>query len=249
MLFKKTFLEIGSDKWCCWEFDRKGNIVEQTHIKVPEDTLWNPEAMSHLIKKHIPKGKVFFLLNSAQTIVRLGEKRRKEIAKQFPFGEDSDKYIFDQNKIGNKWWYTAVPAEIPRSLVEMCQINGISVSRLQLIETLEYRITNYLSDMPNSPFWLLLPQKPGIRLIIVENGTPKNCYFFSDNPKFRIKELTRLWKHTPAKAALVLSDDPGYEWLGEFLKEKDIDIQHRGFEDLKWTMMQRFFVSLSATKS
>jgi hypothetical protein len=194
-------------------------------LRSPQDLWKNPEA----IAQRLPKisGKLLFLLNLSQTSVRLSDA-------SFPFDGEAN-YNFSRKVIAEEIWTTAAPAHISDSLVEMCRIKKIRPGRIHSIDTLEYRMSQYFgrlfkdSGSGQCPFWLLLPQEPGVRLIALQGGVPCGSYFFSNDPDFRLKELTRLWMHKPAGSAFVMSDDPVYLWLRKFLQEKSVNLLEQDF--------------------
>jgi len=209
---------------------------------MPADCLWDPKAMADQFAVSIPQGKILFLLNLSQTVVRFSDSLDPDTT--FPFGDRSSKYIFSHNIIEEKkFWMTALPAEISHRLVEMCRLKRIHPNRIQAIDTLEYRMAHYFGKQYKAPLWLLLPQVPGIRLITMEGGLPCSCYFFSND--FRFQELARLWmcQSIPPQYAIVLAEDEDmrYQWLREFLEEKSVELlRHDQGQDFKQAMIEEF---------
>jgi len=240
-----TCIEIGSQTLYIWQVNQKRGVSPPEQITVPKNTLWNPQSLTQLIKGQIFGRKLLFLLNTSQTIVRLSDETvtASDIEKTFPFVKQPEEYVFSYDIIGEKTWITAVPSETPISLVEMCRLKGVRSGRIQAIDTLEYRMSRYLGNLHKSPFWLLLPQEPGIRLITLQNGMPILCYFFSNDSNFRLQEITRIWlcQPTPPQSAYILSDNPAYLWLHEFLKEKSVGVLE---QDFKQSMIAEWVRSL-----
>ena len=140
-----------------------------------------------------------------------------------------------------KLWSTALPKYVSDSLVEMCSIKGVRPSRVQAIDTLEYRMACYFGRLIGSSFWLLIPQKPGIRFVDFDGGIPRGCYFFSNDVDFRVKELTRLWRFKPPQSAVILSEDLDYLWIRDFLEEKSIKLIHpQEGQDFKCNMIEEW---------
>ena len=224
MLHTWTCLEVGFSPWYIWQINWKGSVSAADQIVVPPEDLWNPQAMA----QHINNigGRLLFLLNIAETCVRLA-------GASFPFDE-KDGYNFNCGAIKDEIWTTAVPGHISDSLVEMCRLKGIRPGRINAIDTLEYRMSLYLSNLFDGTHWLLLPQEPGIRLIVLKNGIPCGSYFFSKDPIFRLKELNRLWACHPAESAVKILDDPTYLWLWKFLQEKGVEVYE---QDLRKDMI------------
>jgi len=217
-----TCIEIGASVWYIWQIDHKNNVSKAKSLTVPANTLWNPNAMAQLINERIGK-KVIFLLNTSQTIIKLSEDSL--LAQDLSYEKDG--YIINCSIFDNKkMWTSATPKSLPNYLIEMCRLKKIRTGRIQVIDTLDYRITRYLSKLYSSILWILLPQEPGIRLIVLQNGIPLSSYFFSNNPDFRENELTRIWLHESfsPQHAVILSDDKAYEWLNYFLKEKFVEL-------------------------
>jgi len=224
---------VGYGAWFIWKFNRKGKngIPAPERVLMPPECLWNPQAMAERLTVPVPKGKVLFLLSTAQTVVRLTGRADAETdaSAAFPFGDQSDKYVFGCNTLGDTKWLTAVPANISDSLVEMCRIKGIRPGRIAVIDTLEYRMAEYFGKLygsSHSPLWLLIPQEPGIRLVVLEKGVPQSSYFFSNAPDFRYNELLRIWlcQSNLPMHVIVLAEDEKYRWLREFFEEKSVEL-------------------------
>ena len=211
---KWTIVEASHELWHIWYTNRKGLIIGQSRLTVPPKALWNPQEMAKMIEERFPPGKLLFLLSTGASIVRVGE-----VDLEKTFGAE---YVFSEGKLGGISWITALPLEISEALVELCRLKGLRFGRIKTIDTLEYRLANYFKN--ENSFWLFVPQELGIRLVTMEKGIPLGCYFFSNAPDFRVKELTRLWHHqnTPPKSAYVASDT--LTWLREFLEEKSVKV-------------------------
>ena len=224
-------IEIGAKTWQIWRADRSGNISEPSEIIVPNGALWDPQAMSKLIKGQILEKRLLFLLNSAQTIVRVNtalpferyiEHHATDMSNTKP-----EEYIVSRCTINDVEWTCGIPSEISSGLVEMCRLNGIRPDRIHTIDTIEFRMFCYLSRLSDEALWLFLPQEPGIRLITLQSGIVPVCYFFSNDDVFRVRELTRFWlcQPTEPQSAFILSDDSDYLWLKGFLEERSVEVQ------------------------
>ena len=221
MLNTWTCMEVGSVHWHIWQINRKGLVSAIDRVIVPSEDLWNPLSMSRGIKTINLDKKIIMLLNTPQTSVRISS----DPDTNFTFWRETGEYIFSRNTIGKKTWVTAVPSKISNSLLEMFRLINVRPGRIHAIDTLEYRMACYFGKLHKSNFWLLIPQKPGIRLIILEEGLPCSCHFFSNDPVFRLKELTRiLLSRTLPKLAFVLSCDQDYIWIEDFLQENSIEL-------------------------
>ena len=180
---------------------------------VEVDHAWNPEVLKDFPGKF---SKIVFLLNTAQTIVKLNDE-------PFPF-KDESKYVFSQNKIDTTLWKTAISLEFSNSLIESCGLFGIKPGKIHAIDTLEYRMCDHLSTIyRNELICLFFMQPPGIKLIFLQDGLPQSCYFFSNDPNFRILELTRIWlsQLNAPKTALLMSD---CAWLQVFLSDRQVKV-------------------------
>ena len=220
MFFSWTCIEVGSETWYIWELSRKGSVSSARKLAMPPEALWDSEAMAERLKG-IAGRKVLILLNTARTSIRLSDA-------PFSFGENAPEYIFSRNTILDKAWTSAVPEEISGSLVEMCRLLSVRPNRILHLDTLEYRMSCYFGGLfTEGSFWLILPQKPGIRLIILNDGAALACYFISNDPDFRLQELTRIWmcQQFHPKHAVILSDDTDYFWIWDFLEEKSVEMQ------------------------
>jgi len=192
-------------------------------IEIGQDyCLTNPQLLANSLED-IPKGKIIFLLNIAQANVSLLSDAN------IPPHFNSDKYINSQALLPDgRFWLTTIPAQISDTLLEMCRIKKIRLKRIQAIDTLEYRLANYCYQQSMVSTHLFLPLKSGIRLIAFDDKGVCFHYFFSNNPEFREKELSRIYAHhnAPPQNAVILSDDSAYDWLGvtfdDTLKEKMI---------------------------
>ena len=228
---KKTCIEVGTSAWFFRHFDRKGNLIASPNkIMVPEDLLWNAQSLAQHIKDNKGQitGRLLFLLDISQTFVRIDA--------DFPFDEKSGKYVFSQEAIGDVVWKTALPSEVSGALVEMVALLGVKPSRIHTIDTLEYRMARYLSGIHSVSFWLLLPQGAKIRLVIMQEGLFVGCYFFSNAPDFRVKEVSRFLLSYPPKLAILMSDDPDHLWLHEFLARNSVEVVAE-CEDFKENMI------------
>lgn len=254
MLNTWTCIEVGSEIWTIWQVNRKGNVSAPEQIIMPADNLWNPQTMAKLLASPLSGRKILFLLNISSTIIKLsdntdstasGEVLTEEILTLFtlPPGKQSADYVFSHNIEGERIWMTAVPAEISNSLIKMCRLKGIRPGRVKIIDTMEHRMACYLGGLYQSSLWILLPQEPGIRLIILQEGIPWGCYFFSNDPDFRIWELTRLWlcQLNPPQYAVILGRNSNYAWLKDFLENKSVELLKPDHKmSLKQTWLEDF---------
>ena len=236
---KWTCVEVGIDKWYVWQFNHKNSMPQLSQIVVSANTLWNPQAMSQLIKGQLYAQKLFFLLNTSRTIIKLASSPFNFQTELFQ-NEKSGEYIISHDTIEDTTWSCAVPSEISESLVEMCRISGIRQGFIHAIDILEYRMSYYLNKFCQAPFWLFLPQEHGIRLLALQGDSDWGCYFFSNDPDFRTLELTRLWLCQPAspRQAVILSDEPDYLWIHRFLEERSVELPDMDF--IKQAMIEHW---------
>ena len=221
MLSKSQFfIEIGHDYSFVWEKrQKKISLAEQ--IVMLENNIWEiqtlSEVLSNVIKK-IAGSNIVFLLNTSRSNVSLLDEL--VIPKYF----SSEKYINSHNKLKNGLiWLTTVPELVSSTLLEACQINKINQNRIQAVNTLEYCMACYYEKLLEAT-WLFIPQGDGLRLIIIEAGMIgiSACYFFSNNPNFREKELKRICLHREQipKKVDILTGLSDYRWLEIFMLEK-----------------------------
>ena len=236
-----TCIEVGLPQWVIWQVNRKGYISATERISTPADNMHDPKTLAQGLGDVFGK-KVLFLLNTSLARVRLSNEQDDGSDIQFPFEEG---YIFSRTVMKDCMWVTALPEYISVSLVEMCRIKGIQSNRILAIDTLEYRMACYFGGIIKSQFWLLIPQEPGIRLIVLDEGVPCGCYFFSNDPNFRVKELTRIWHVQTPESAVILSDEIDYLWIREFLEEKSVMVMHRDDQDFKDDMIQGWVKGIS----
>jgi len=219
---KSTYIEIGARQWNIQRYNRKGSLLSEESICVPADILWDAEAMSELLPADFSKncGRLYIILNISDTKVKLLASD-DGIPSHFAKG-------FVTSRAG--LWFTAVAEEIPRAIVEMCRINKIPLNRIMNIDTLEYCIATYYSKHLNDKLlWIFLSQEPGIRLIVVELGKVKACFYFSNDPEFRLKEVSRIWMSLkeclPDTVLVYPSDKPTLGWLSDFIIKQGTDIE------------------------
>ena len=233
MLNTWTCIEVGSKTWTIWQVNRKGSVSPPKQIVMPTGKLWKLQSMANLLASSLSGRKILFLLNISSTIVKLSVNASDDFAKEetlipltLPFGKQSTDYVISNSIEGERMWTTAVPAEISNSLIKMCRLKGIRPGRIQVIDTIEHRMAYYLGGLYLSPLWILLPQEPGIRLVTLQEGVPGGCYFFSNDPDFRIRELARLWmcQSDPPQYAVILDESSDYLWLEDFLKDKSVEL-------------------------
>jgi len=208
-----NIIEIGQDYCIMWR-EKKGIVAEPEQISLPKLALKNPQHLADSIKD-IPKGKVIFLLNISQTNVSLLSDAN------IPNHFNSDEYINSQAPLPDgRFWLTTIPAYISINLVEMCRIKKIRIEHIQAIDTLEYRMTNYCYQQLMTNMCLFLPLNSGIRLIAFDDNGVCSHHYFSNNPKFREKELSRIYQHldNSLQDVIILSNNPIYDWLYNFDK-------------------------------
>ena len=241
MLTTLTCIEIGVSTWNIWQIDQKG-YIDAKSLPVSANTLDNSNAMAQLLNERIGK-KILFLLNTSHTIIKLSEE---SLPSQYLSYEKAG-YILSHsnflNKNANKRiWTSATPKFIPNNLVEMCRSKKIRIGRIKAIDTLDYRITHYLSKLYDSVIWIFIPQEPGIRLIVLQDGIPINVYVFSNNLDFRYNELVRIWicQAFSPQHAIVLSDNTDYDWIKLFLKERSLEYLDKSSMDLKQDMVKEW---------
>lgn len=227
-------IEVGFAVWNIWQLNRWGKVSRTEQISVPHGTLWDPQAMANMIKGQFSARKLLFLLNIGQVVVRLTDSESDLNLK----GLD---YVFSGNTVGGKPWMSAVQSSIPQNLFEMCKLINIRPSAVHAVDTMEYRMACYFGGMYYMPFWLLIPQKPGIRLVSMVNGAPCGCYYFSNDPSYRENEITRLYLSDPPELAVVLSD--GDMWLREFLESKSVETLDLGSGLAKQAMIEGWIKS------
>jgi len=207
---------------CCtiWHIhSKKGTESEPSKIVLPEIALTNPQLLADLMPD-IPKGKILFLLNIKQSNVSLLSDAN------IPNYFNSNKYISSHAALPDgRFWLSSIPANISECLLEMCRIKKIRTERILSIDTLEYRIANYYIQQSAIDIWLFLPIKLGTRLIIFDENGICSYYFFSNNPEFREKELSRICRHRgdfPSNS-IILSNNPVYDWLHNFDMKLNFD--------------------------
>jgi len=249
-----TCVEVGSETWTIWQVNRKGSVSLPERVTMPAGKLWKLQTMANLLGNLLSGRKILFLLNISSTILRLSGSTTSEegflteiaptspippvgafpeeafpeemlAAAAYPLGKHPSDYVFSHNIEGDGIWMTAVPVEVSNSLIKICRLKGIRQGRVQVIDTIEYRMACYLGRLYPS-LWILLPQEPGIRLIILREGIPCGCYFFSNHPDFRVWELSRLWmcQPNPPQHAVILDEDSSYAWLSDFLAGKSVEL-------------------------
>jgi len=193
---KKCTIIEIGEEWCLWRFEPKIGVCEAECINAP----------------------VYVILNTAATSVRL------DCADFY----SSQAHVSSSNSIGKSKWTSYLPEEDSRALVEKLRLLGVKPNKIQAIDTLEYRMSYYLlnNNSDKKSLLLFLPQKPGIRLVAMHDGAVWGCYFFSNDPEFRLNELERIWLHQPQaiECAVVLSENLQYAWLHEFLEKKHVKL-------------------------
>ena len=249
ILRKQTVIEVGSQVWNIWLIDRKSQIIDRSQLVVPSDTLWHPEAMAQLICDLYIKGRLFFLINSQQTITRiksavisdvgLSDVGLSDVRRTFGMN-----YTYGEVDVKGATWVTAIPSEIPNSIVEMCRIRGIHSNRICTIDTLEYRMSCHISDFKlnhynieqEKPCWLLIPQASGIRLVHMEDGAPAGCFYLSNDPDFRIHELERIFNHLgkPPKSVYIMNSMRKSPGRAAATDGTDFELNHSSHEDYLW---------------
>lgn len=204
MFFKRACIEISASAWHIWHINRKGKIISSEKFPTPVFKL----KISRLTK-------ILLLLNIAQTKIKIGEEFSHK---------NLEDYIFDSNKIGETLFVSALAKDSVNDLLNTCREKGIY--QIHAIDTLEYRMTCYFGGLYQEPLWLIIPQKPGIRLIALKDGVPWGCYFFSNDPDFREHELIRIWldQQDAPQMAVILSDDDAYLWMRGFLDERQVSL-------------------------
>jgi len=201
-----NIIEIGQDYCTTWP--------QKNDFLLPNNALLNPQLLADSITD-IPKGKITFLLNIAQTNVSLMP------SVTIPRHLDSDKYINSHALLPDgRFWLSTIPSHISNVLLEMCRIKKIRLKRIQAIDTLEYRLANYCYQQSMANIYIFLPLKSGIHLITFDSNGVCSYYFFSNNPAFRENELSRIHQNhnTPPQNAIILSNDSSYDWLYDFNK-------------------------------
>jgi hypothetical protein len=203
-------IEAGEAYLKIWKFGKKQDLQEIIDVDVSDNYLW--DAPTPLFKG-VEKAKLYFLVNSHKTIIRFNKGIDTAIL---------NKHILD--KTSDNAWKSALPAAIPERLVELCKLSGIPEKCVQQIDSLEYRLCRHLAGIHKDLIWVLIPQEPGIRLIVMENKKYVQNYFFSNNPGFRQDEVNRILfcQENPPKKAILISNNTKYNWLEKFLEDKAI---------------------------
>jgi len=271
-----TCIEVGSETWTIWQVNRKGNISVPERITMPTGKLWKLQTMANLLARSLSGRKILFLLNISSTIIKLSDSTNSEeflsgeasvdpvasvtssaasgkilpedilTSFAYPIGKQSADYVFSHNIERDSIWMTAVPVEISNSLIKICRLKSIRPGRVKVIDTVEHRMACYLGRLYPS-LWILLPQEPGIRLIVLREGAPCGCYFFSNHPDFRVLELTRLWmcQLDPPQYAVILDESPHYAWLRDFLEGKSVEFPEPGYKlDFRQAMIGEWIKTL-----
>jgi hypothetical protein len=217
-------IEAGEAYLKIWKFGKKQDLQEIIDVDVSDNYLWDSPIP---LFKGMGKAKLYFLVNSHKTIIRFSENIDTAIL---------DKHILDA--VSDSGWKSALPAAISERLVEFCKLSNISEKWIQQIDSLEYRLCRYLADIHKDLIWVLMPQEPGIRLIVMKGKKYVQNYFFSNNPAFRQDEINRIFlcQEKPPKKAVLVSDNTEYTWLEKFLEDKSITVYKDG-QDIKKEMI------------
>ena len=217
---KLTIIEVNYGFWRILQTDRKKRITGQSEINVPHDVLRNPQKVAQLADKINIRGRFLILLNTGAAVVRIG------VGKDETESNFGDKYVYDEEFINGTRWTSALPRDISDGLVEICSIMGIPSSRILTIDTLEYRMAEYFANAykNESAMWLILQQDPGIRIIIMKNSAPSDCHYISNDPAYRMKELTGLWYNQKDLPEAVCLSCENCGWIRDFLLDKHVRI-------------------------
>ena len=207
-----SFIEVGETYLKIWKFGKKQDLQEIIDVDVSDNYLSDTSVP---LFKGMDKAKLYFLVNSHKTIIRFNENIDTAISYNHVLDETSDNA-----------WKSALPAAISEGIVKLCRLSEIPEKRIRQIDSLEYRLCRYLADIHKDLIWVLVPQEPGIRLIVMEDKAYVQNYYFSNNPGFRQDEINRilLCQEKPPKKAVLVSDNKKYTWLEKFLEDKSITV-------------------------
>ena len=131
------------------------------------------------------------------------------VQENFPFGTllNEDTHIFDgtlfTNKAGKRCFLmAALPKIISEAIADMSIKNWGNIHKIQRLDTLEHMMFKHYAHVADksrdetgkriknhAPQWVIIPQEEGYRILVLDEGLPKNTYRVSNHPELREAEL------------------------------------------------------------
>jgi len=156
------------------------------------------------------------------------------VCSAFPIGESLNEttHVFDGSSFTNpeggiRYFLAALPLDASERIISRGAHLFGKLKRLNRLDTIEHALFRYYTREMDKPFWLILPQEDGLRVLLASDGLPQDVCFISTASEWRKSELERVWQTcgTLPETVLFLSREEGSGiegWLGEFFKSREV---------------------------